>query len=70
MKCQSIFYLYVKYQVDRLGNKEVTIYPTFIVSEKREINNKILNRIQTGVEIYQNGLLLITGTDPFSCWFL
>ena len=28
------FYLYVKYQVDWLGNKEVTIYSTFTVSEK------------------------------------
>ena len=28
IKCQSVLYLSVKIQVDRPGNKEVTIYPT------------------------------------------
>ena len=35
IKCQSFFYLYVKLQVDQLGNKEVTIYPTpFFLTNK------------------------------------
>ena len=28
IKCQSVLYLSVKIQVNRFGNKEVTIYPT------------------------------------------
>ena len=28
IKCQSVLYLSLKFQVDRPGNKEVTIYPT------------------------------------------
>ena len=28
IKCQSVLYLSIKFQVDRPGNKEVTIYPT------------------------------------------
>ena len=28
IKCQSVLYLHVKFQIDRSENKEVTIYPT------------------------------------------
>ena len=35
IKCQSFFYLYVKYQVDGLGNTEVAVYSTCYQTNKK-----------------------------------